>query len=69
VGTIVAPAFTAAAQDSLLQAERKALQGKTIAYVPVILAAPLATVWGKVMEREAADYGMKIVTRDPNWNA
>ncbi len=69
VGAIVGPAFTATAQDSLLQAERKALQGKTIAYVPVILAAPLATVWGKVMEREAADYGMKLVTRDPNWNA
>lgn len=53
----------------LLQAYETALVGKTIAYVPQILASPLATQWGRTIEAEAAEEGMNYIVRDPNWNA
>jgi ribose transport system substrate-binding protein len=47
----------------------KAVKGKTIAYLPITLAAPLAAEWGRMIETEAAWRGMKYVVRDPNFDS
>src|SRR5882724_10372202 len=46
----------------------KALQGKTIAYLPIALGVPLSDEWGRVVKEEAEWRGMKYVVRDPNNN-
>lgn len=45
-----------------------ALQGKTIAWVPLALGIPLTEIWTQVMRGEAQARGMKFEVRDPNWN-
>lgn len=47
----------------------KALRGKTIGWVPVTLGIPLADEWTATMKQEAEKLGMKLVVRDPGWNA
>ncbi|MFT3803946.1 MAG: sugar ABC transporter substrate-binding protein [Burkholderiaceae bacterium] len=47
----------------------KALKGKTIGWVPVTLGIPLVDEWTAVMKQEAEKLGMKLVVRDPGWNA
>ena len=44
----------------------KALQGKTIAYLPIALGVPLSDEWGRVVQEEAEWRGMKYIVRDPN---
>lgn len=46
----------------------KAVRGKTIAYLPITMAAPISAEWGHVLQTEAAWRGMKYVVRDPNNN-
>src|SRR6201987_5791792 len=46
----------------------KALQGKTVAYVPIALGVPLSDEWGRVVKEESEWRGMKFVVRDPNNN-
>src|SRR5215831_9981612 len=46
----------------------KALQGKTVAYLPFALGVPLSDEWGRVVKEEAEWRGMKFVVRDPNNN-
>jgi ribose transport system substrate-binding protein len=46
----------------------KALEGKTVAYLPIALGVPLSDEWGRVVKEEAEWRGMKYVVRDPNNN-
>ena len=46
-----------------------AVKGKTIAYLPISLAAPITAEWGRMIEMEAAWRGMKYVVRDPNFDS
>jgi len=46
-----------------------AVRGKTIAYLPITLAAPIAAEWGRMVQEEAAWRGMKYVVRDPNFDS
>jgi len=46
----------------------KALQGKTIAFLPIALNVPLMDEWTRVVQQEAEWRGMKFVVRDPNNN-
>src|ERR1700749_319587 len=46
----------------------KALQGKTIAYLPIALGVPLSDEWGRVVKEESEWRGMKFEVRDPNNN-
>ena len=46
----------------------KALQGKTIAYLPIALGVPLSDEWGRVVKESAEWRGMKYIVRDPNNN-
>ena len=46
----------------------KALQGKTVAYVPVAMSFDLAQGWLAGLKRELEPLGVKIVVRDPNWS-
>ncbi len=53
----------------LAERTKKALAGKTIAWVPVALGNPLTDEWTAVIRREAEAQGMKVEVRDPNFNA
>lgn len=53
----------------LVERTRKALEGKTVAWVPVALGNPLTDEWTAVIKQEAEGQGMKFVLRDPNFNA
>ena len=46
----------------------KAVEGKTIAFLPIALGVPLQDEWERVVRTEAAWRGMKYVVRDPNNN-
>jgi ribose transport system substrate-binding protein len=46
----------------------KALQGKTVAYLPIALGVPLSDEWGYVIKNGAESRGMKFTFRDPNNN-
>lgn len=47
---------------------RKAIDGKTVAYVPVALGFDLAQGWLEGLKKELEPLGVKIVVRDPNWS-
>jgi ribose transport system substrate-binding protein len=47
---------------------RKALEGKTVAYVPVAMSFDLAQGWLAGLKKELEPLGVKIVVRDPNWS-
>ncbi len=73
---IVALPSIAAAQEEggtktaheLRAAYDKALQGKTVAYLPIALGVPLADEWGYVIKNGTESRGMKFTFRDPNNN-
>jgi ABC-type sugar transport system substrate-binding protein len=73
---LVAQPMLASAQEEggtktareLRAAYDKALQGKTIAYLPIALGVPLSDEWGRVVQEEAEWRGMKFIARDPNNN-
>jgi ABC-type sugar transport system substrate-binding protein len=76
-GTAIAalPLFATAQEEGGTKTARelrssydKALQGKTIAYLPIALGVPLSDEWGRVVQEEAEWRGMKYVVRDPNNN-
>src|ERR1039457_4262343 len=75
VACAAVPLLAAAQEESgtktareLRAAYDKALQGKTIAYLPIALGVPLSDEWGRVVQEEADSRGMKYVVRDPNNN-
>lgn len=47
---------------------KKALAGKTVAYIPVAMGFDLAQGWHNGLKQELEAAGMTLVTRDPNWN-
>lgn len=47
---------------------KKALEGKTVAYVPMSMAYDLAVAWHEGLKRDLEPLGVKIITRDPNFN-
>ena len=76
-GTAIAamPLFATAQEEGGTKTARelrtsydKALQGKTIAYLPIALGVPLSDEWGRVVQEEAEWRGMKYIVRDPNNN-
>jgi ribose transport system substrate-binding protein len=50
------------------EAYTAALKGKTIAFVPQSLGAPLTDGWSNEMKKEAADLGMNYQVKDPNYD-
>ena len=73
--TLAAMPLVASAQEEGTKTARelrasydKALQGKTIAYLPIALGVPLSDEWGRVVQEEAEWRGMKYIVRDPNNN-
>jgi ribose transport system substrate-binding protein len=47
---------------------KKALEGKTVAYIPVAMNFDLTEGWFAVLKKQLEPYGMKVVVRDANWN-
>ncbi len=68
---LLAPAISARAQgleEPFREPYLKALQGKTVAYLPVAMSFDLAQGWLAGLKRELEPLGVKIVVRDPNWS-
>ena len=47
---------------------KKALEGKTVAFVPVAMNFDLAQGWLAGVKKDLEPYGVKVVVRDPNWS-
>ena len=47
---------------------KKALAGKTVAYIPVAMNFDLTEGWFAVLKHQLEPWGMKVVVRDANWN-
>jgi ribose transport system substrate-binding protein len=47
---------------------RSSLDGKTVAYVPVALGFDLTEGWRAGLKTSLEPLGVKLITRDPNWN-
>ena len=45
-----------------------ALNGKTVAYLPLAMGADLTEGWWAALKRELEPYGVKMELRDPNWS-
>jgi ribose transport system substrate-binding protein len=55
--------------DEPFQAQfREALNGKTVAFVPVAMGFDLTEGWWAGLKKELEPYGVKFELRDPNWN-
>ncbi len=71
-GIAAVPAIAAAQGKGLDEPFRagyaKALQGKVVGYIPVAMGFDLAQGWLAGLKKELEPMGVKIVTRDPNWN-
>lgn len=66
---MAAPAFAQKGLDEPFQAAfKKALEGKTVGYVPVAMNFDLTEGWYAVLKRELEPFGMKVVVRDANWS-
>lgn len=69
VGVSLAPAFAQKGLDEPFQAPfKKALEGKTVGYVPVAMNFDLTEGWFAVLKHQLEPYGVKVVVRDPNWS-
>jgi len=67
------PLLAAAQDDSIGRTARelrasydKALQRKTLAYLPIALGTPLPDEWGRVVQEEAEWRGMNFIVRNPD---
>lgn len=47
---------------------KQALEGKTVAFVPVAMNFDLAQGWLAGVKKDLEPYGVKVVVRDPNWS-
>ena len=47
---------------------KEALEGKTVAFVPVAMNFDLTEGWYAGLKKELEPYGVKFELRDPNWN-
>src|ERR1700728_4869185 len=47
---------------------KDALDGKTVAFIPVAMNFDLTEGWYAGLKRELEPYGVKVVVRDPNWS-
>jgi ribose transport system substrate-binding protein len=69
VCAMASPAFAQKGLDEPFQgAFKKALEGKTVAYVPVAMNFDLTEGWFAVLKKQLEPYGMKVVVRDANWS-
>src|SRR5271155_3499543 len=72
IGMTTAGVVSARADDGSVDLKsryQKALEGKTIAFLPMSLGAPLMDTWEYVIRTEAARNDMKYIVKDPNWNS
>ena len=46
----------------------KALEGKTVGYIPVAMGFDLTQGWLDGLKKQLEPQGVKVVLRDPNWN-
>ncbi|HLH48144.1 MAG TPA: sugar ABC transporter substrate-binding protein, partial [Roseiarcus sp.] len=46
----------------------KALEGKTVAFVPISMGFDLPQAWAGAVQHAADKWGFKFVIRDPNWD-
>jgi len=69
IGLFAMPAIAADAGTELHDLSAKALEGKTIAFLPMTLGAPLMDTWEYVIRSEVLHNHMKYTVHDPAWNS
>ncbi len=72
VAALTLSTFSAGAVDGSAQLKElstKAISGKTLAFLPMSLGAPLMDTWEYVIRTEAERNNMKYVVKDPGWNS
>jgi len=63
------PALAQKGLEEPFQAPFKAaLEGKTVAFVPVAMNFDLTEGWFAELKKDLEPYGVKVVVRDPNWS-
>ncbi len=67
-GSPVSAQVAGGSSGELRKAFFKAVEGKTVAYVPVAMGMPLTEGWANAIRGQIESVGMKFVLRDPNWN-
>jgi len=67
---IALPAFAQSKglNEPFREGYKKALAGKTVAFIPVAYGYDLAIGWHQGLKKELEASGMKVVVRDPNWS-
>ena len=66
---VASPSFAQKGLDEPFQGPfKKALAGKTVAYIPVAMNFDLTEGWFAVLKHQLEPWGMKVVVRDANWN-
>lgn len=69
LGITAMPAVAADGGAQLKELYSKAIDGKTIAFLPMTLGAPLMDTWEYVIRTEAERSNMKYSVKDPAWNS
>lgn len=69
LGSASLPAHSADGGAQLRAKYDKAIVGKTIAFLPMTLGAPLMDTWEYVIRTEAEKSKMKYSVKDPAWNS
>src|SRR5271155_2065973 len=63
------PALAQKGLEEPFQAPFKAaLEGKTVAFVPVAMNFDLTEGWFAELKKDLEPYGVKVIVRDPNWS-
>src|SRR5579883_328756 len=66
---VASPSFAQKGLDEPFQGPfKKALAGKTVAYIPVAMNFDLTEGWFAVLKHQLEPWGVKVVVRDANWN-
>jgi ribose transport system substrate-binding protein len=57
-----------ATSAELLEHSQSSVEGRTLAWVPVVLGYPITDEWTAIMDDMATAMGMEFVVRDPNFD-
>jgi ribose transport system substrate-binding protein len=69
IGASIGGGLAADGSAELKEKYSKALDGKTIAFLPMSLGAPLMDTWEYVIRTEVGRANMKYTVKDPAWNS
>ena len=65
---LAAPAWAEKPDDGLVHESASAMEGKTVAYVPIAMGFDLTEAWASGLRKDAEAWGYNLTIRDPNWS-